>query len=135
MYLLDTNVISDAAKKNNPPLNRFLKAQPSESLFISTVSLAEISFGINKLPTGKKKTRLLAEIIHIKDAFDGQILDVTAEIALKYGQLHAKQLSLGFNDDAFDSLIIATAIVHNLTVVTRNKKDFVDRGVKVFYPS
>lgn len=134
MFLLDTNVILDAAKNNNQALNKFLDSQNKENLFISTVSLAEISYGIYRLPEGKKKNHLKNGLLKIEEIFSGQILDVTAKVALEYGRLQAFQANQGFNDNAFDNLIVATAIINNLTVVTRNYKDFKNRGVKIFYP-
>ncbi len=134
MFLLDTNVVSDAAKKTNHLLNSFLASQTKESLFISTISLAEISYGIYRLPKGRKKDALTADLLRMEELFEGQILDLTAKIALEYGRIQAMQVSQGFNDNPFDNLIIATAIVNNLTVLTRNHKDFINRGVKVFYP-
>ena len=135
MYLLDTNIISDTMKRvDNAGLLAFMAKTDPSLAFMSSVTLAEISFGIHLLPDGKRKIQLQEDLKQLAIDFSDRILDVDGDIAIRYGAFQAQQKKAGFTDNVFDSLIIATAQEHSLIVVTRNEKDFRDRGVKVLNP-
>ena len=135
MFLLDTSVLSDGLKLNQfPDLQTWLAKQPASSLFISSISLAELAFGVSRLPDGKRKQDLVQDLNRISQRFSQNILPINVSIAMRYGSHHANQIAQGFNDHPFDSFIIATAIDHDLTVVTRNLKHYQNRGVRVLNP-
>lgn len=135
MYLLDTNVLSDSLKLSQyPQLQTWLASQLATHLFISSISLAELSYGVSRLPEGKRKEDLYGDLSRIAQRFSNRILSVDAATALRYGAHHAAQVTQGLNDDPFDSFIIATALEHQLTVVTRNLNHFQDRGVSILSP-
>ncbi len=134
MYLLDTNVLSDSLKRGCPNLTTWLAEQTPENLFISSISLAEIAYGVHRLPNRKRKTGLLADLMLVQTRFAERTLRVDANTALAYGEHQAEQVSKGRNDSPFNSLIIVTAKKNGLIVVTRNLKHYEDRGVGVVSP-
>lgn len=134
MYLLDTNVLSDSLKRRYPDLEAWLASQNAEDLFISSISLAEIAYGVHRLPDGKRKTQLLMDLRLIRSRFGERILAVGAEVALAYGQHQAAQVGKGKNDDPFDSLLLVTAKTNDLIVATRDVSHYENRGVGVVNP-
>ena len=135
MYLLDTNVLSDSLRlRQYPELANWLSKQNAAELYISSISLAEISYGVHRLVDGKRKKELQADLLRLQQRFTNNIIPVDANIALTYGKHQAEQVNQGFNDHPFDSLLIATAKQHKLSVVTRNLKHYKDRGVVVINP-
>jgi len=135
MYLLDTNVLSDSLRlRQYPKLANWLSKQNANELYISSISLAEISYGVHRLVDGKRKKELQADLLRLQQRFTNRIIPVDASIALIYGQHQAEQVNQGFNDHPFDSLLIATAKELKLTVVTRNLKHYKDRGIVVINP-
>lgn len=130
MYLLDTNIVSDARKRREPVVS-WIASQTSSTLFISVVTLGEISRGV-----WIKKQRDPTSAKHIADwlertrvVFAERVLAVTEDIAIEWGRLSASRT----RGDA-DGLIAATAYVHGLAVVTRNVVDFADTGVAIVNP-
>lgn len=134
MYLLDTNVLSDSLKRRYPELNAWLASQRAEDLYISSISLAEIAYGVHRLPDSKRRTGLVTDLQVIRNRFAKRTLSVDAELALAYGEHQASQVAKGYNDDPFDSLIIITARENHLIVVTRNTNHYENQGVGVLNP-
>lgn len=135
-YLLDTCVISELIKKEkNNKVVKWIKKRKESSLFISVLTVGEIQKGISKLPDSHKKEYLKTWIDNdLKKRFAGRILEITEEIATTWGEIQAKSESEGKKMPAIDSLIAATAIKNNLTVVTRNEKDIENSGCKSINP-
>ena len=129
-FLLDTNVISEARRGSVEAMGWIALVEP-ERLFISVLTLGEIERGVLKLGkrdlTGAKRLAEWAAVI--RSDFGSRILPVTDEIALKWGGLPLSR-TIG----VADALIAATAIVHGLTMVTRNVADFKETGVKLVNP-
>ncbi len=121
-YLLDTNVISETMKKTpNISVVDFIKSIPQHNQYINVLTIGEIRKGIGLLNNIKK----IQEITHwlendLLNRFYGRIINIDIEIAEKWGRI----LSIHNNVHATDSLIAASAIVHNHKLVTRNVKDF-----------
>ena len=135
MYLLDTNVLSELQKPQpHAGLSDFLKTIPASQLYISSVTLSELSYGIHRLPEGKKRRVLLQNLAEIRKVFKGRILLYSEDAAVQYGDLLAAQEKRGFNDDVFDTMLIAQALENGMSVITRNEKHFKDRGVSVINP-
>jgi predicted nucleic acid-binding protein len=132
-YLLDTNVVCEATARY--PEARVLAwiENHDHECFLSSVSLGEISKGLHRLPEGKRKRALVHWADELESDFAGQILELDTMILKSWGKLYAKHEAKGFNMDVMDSLIAATALVHQLTVVTRNTADF-PADVKTFNP-
>lgn len=129
-FLLDTNVVSEARRGSLEALN-WLSPMTSEQLFLSVLTLGEIERGVLKL--AKKDANVgkcLAEWLTIIRAdFESRLLPVTDDIALAWGRM-----SLGRSIGVADTLIAATALVHGMTLVTRNVRDFADCGVRLVNP-
>ena len=130
MFLLDTNVFSDA-HKGVPEPSRWLAASDPLTVFVSVITLGEIERGIEMIRRTNmpKAHRLEAWLAALRHDCSDRILPVTEDVAICWGRLMAGRT----RGDA-DALIAATAIIHKLTVVTRNVPDFADTGVPVVNP-
>jgi toxin FitB len=144
MYLLDTNVISELrrAKKTHPNVRKWAEALPSASLYISVISVLELEIGILLLQRrdhdrrdndrrDKDQGAILRAWMdrHVLPTFSGRILSIDTAVAQRCATLHVPNT----HSDR-DALIAATALVHGLTVVTRNVADFERTGVGVVNP-
>jgi toxin FitB len=125
-FLLDTNVVSEWAKPQpNAGLVRWTESADEDSLFLSVISLAELRYGIDRMPTGKRQRRLeewLRSELPIR--FEGRILPVDPSIADACGRIVHRSELLGRPIEAMDAFLAATAEVHRLTLVTRNVQHF-----------
>jgi len=91
MILLDTNVVSEAMKPEpHPSVRDWLDAQAAETLFLSSVTIAELLFGIGALPRGKRKDRLAAALDGVMDLFSARILPFDTAAARRYAELAVK---------------------------------------------
>lgn len=132
-YLVDMNVICEAtAKQPEATVLAWIEAHGHEC-FLSSVSLGEIWKGLHRLPEGKRKRGLVRWADELESDFTEQILGLDTITLKAWGKLYAKHEAVGFNMDVMDSLLAATALVHQLTVVTRNTADF-PADVKTFNP-
>ena len=130
-FLLDTNAVSEIRRGRDPHVRAWADAVDGAELYLSVLTLGEIRSGIDRLQ-GRDPvqadvfTRWLGEL---RTRFAGRILAVDSRIADHWGQLNALT-----SRNTVDSLIAATADVHELTVVTRNTKDFQGCGVPLLNP-
>ena len=132
MILLDTMVLSELRKaRPSPGVVTYLKNQPADSVFLSAMTLGEIEAGIEKQRSVAPDfaAELTQWLTLMELQFAPFILPVTPAIAKLWGRLCVQTGNKGI-----DNLIAATALCHNLTVVTRNVKDFQPAGVRVFDP-
>lgn len=134
MFLLDTNVVSELRKaaRCNARVAAWQAAQNPEVCFLSAITLLEIRLGIElaRARDGEKAHVLETWLEQrVKPGFVGRILAVDQTVAEACGRLHAER-PRSFRD----GLILATALVHELTVVTRHVKDFADSAVQVINP-
>jgi len=122
-YLLDTNVLSEIPKlTGDAGVKAFINSLPEESLFISAITIGEISFGIEKLPEGAKKTELSLWFTQkLPLRFGNRIIPLDTEIMTEWGRLMAGSVK---TMPVFDSLIAASAMVRRLALLTRSIKDF-----------
>lgn len=103
--------------------------------YLSVITLGEIEKGISKLAEGKKKMQLQAWLAYeLQERFNGRILTVTTEVALRWGGILGKSEIKGQVLPVIDALIAATAITHGLTLVTRNTSDMTASGAPLFDP-
>lgn len=135
-YLIDTNVLSEPAKpRPNRAVLSWAESQPQDALAVSTVSLGEVRLGLDLLAPGSRRAALEQWFkLVMREQFRGRVLSVNKEIALAWGRLTAADQKRGRVLPVVDGLLLATAAVNGLTIVTRNERDFVDRGVPVFNP-
>ncbi len=135
MFLLDTNVLSDATKLvPSPAVTAWLEAQPITTLFVSVVTLAEARYGIESLPAGRKADDLRQWLGSVIIDFDGRLLPVDAEIAMAQGRIRRAAENARRTMPAIDAFLAATAEVHGLTLVTRNVRDFQGWGGPMLNP-
>jgi predicted nucleic acid-binding protein len=125
-FLLDTNVLSEFARAQpaDEQVDGWLKATPEETLFASVLTFAEIRRGIELLPVGKRRDQLEEWERDLETSFAGRLLPVTKDVGDRWTVLSAQAQRRGTPLGVVDGLIAATGLVHNLTVVTRNAKDF-----------
>ena len=119
MYLLDTNIVSYWMRGDPHLINKIKSYSPSD-LSLSTVTLAEIYYGIEKSQAKKKERRLKIE--HIKSELD--IFPFNEQAAVKYGVIRAALEKRGKPISERDTQIASIALANNLCLVTHNKKEF-----------
>ncbi|MBV8796651.1 MAG: type II toxin-antitoxin system VapC family toxin [Hyphomicrobiales bacterium] len=136
MYLIDTNVISEARKraKANPGVIAFFEtiAASDEPVFLSAISLGELRRGVElvrRRGDADQAHRLEAWLASVVESFGERILAFDADAAQVWGYLRVPD-----PDHALDKQIAAIALVNDLTVVTRNVADFEGSGVKLVNP-
>ncbi|MDD4976484.1 MAG: type II toxin-antitoxin system VapC family toxin [Bacteriovorax sp.] len=134
--LLDTNVVSELRKaktgKINPNIKAWAQSVSPSDLFLSAITLLELEMGIGLIERrDPAQAALLRTWLnhHVLPAFEGRILAVDSAVALCCGKLHVPDPRA-----ERDALIGATALVHNMVVVTRNVEDFEPLGVKILNP-
>lgn len=130
MYLLDTNVVSDVQRRLPKPTAWLASIDPG-SVNLSVITVGEIERGIVKQRKvdPEKATRLDLWLRELRRDNADRILAVTEDVALAWGRISA-----GRTRGSADTLIAATALVHDLILVTRNVADFDDTGVTVLNP-
>lgn len=136
MILIDTNVISEPLRAaGDMNVLAWIDAQIVETLFISTISLAELRFGIAALPEGKRRDTMHAALEQrVLPLFAGRILSFDAPASQAYATLRARARSAGLAVAATDGYIAAIAATRNLTVATRDTSPFEAAGVAVINP-
>jgi len=137
-YLVDTCVLSELAKsKPNANVVKWLKSHSKGNLFfVSVVTLGEIKEGIDTLPDEdprKEKLRTWFEE-QILEAHEGSIVDFDRQVALKWGEIKGMTNRMGRTRPDLDAQIAATAVVHDMTVLTRNVSDMEYTGAEVENP-
>lgn len=135
-YLLDTNVVSEWAKPHpEPGVVRWLADVDEDRVFLSVITIAELQRGIDLLAAGPKRDRLNTWLAgDVLTRFEGRILDVTRDVAHRWGTLCAEAQRKGRILSAMDAFFAATAAVHGLTLVSRNSSDFEATGITLFDP-
>lgn len=135
-FLLDTNVPSELTRSSpNPRVSTWVGAQDSVSLYLSVVSVGEFRKGFCLLPQGRRRMQLEQWLEQfLLPLFSSRILPVTQSIANRWGVLSATCQVRGTPLNTADGMIAATALEHNLTLVTRNVKDFAELRVDLLDP-
>ena len=136
MILVDTNVVSEAMRlMPEPKVIDWIDSQVIETLYLSTVSLAELLLGVAALPEGRRKHGL-AKSLNEQTAllFGERILPFTAEAAHAYAQVVTRTSRIGRPIGLADAQIAAIATVRGFTVATRDTAPFEAAGLRVFNP-
>ena len=130
-FLLDTNVVSEWVKpRPDSGLIAWLEGVDEDTVFLSVITVAELRYGIERLPVSKKRVQLDDWLQHdLQLRFEGRILNIDSVVAEGCGRLLARRQAVGSPMEVMDGFIAATADVHELTLVTRNTADF-DRAVR-----
>lgn len=132
-YLIDTNVLSELRRKSpDPGVVAWFSQRPPPTLHLSVLTLGEIRKGIEGVGDEVRKQSLIDWLeTDLPTFFTGRILDVNGAVADRWGRLVA---AAGRPLPTIDSLLAATALEHDLVLVTRNTKDFAGLPVEVFNP-
>lgn len=135
MIVLDTNVLSEPLK-SQPSLKvmAWLDNQAAETLYITTVSRAELRFGVLKLADGKRKKAFATRIDQVVKLFEGRTLSFDAAAADQLAIIAAHCEKIGRRAVAPDAYIAACAVAHGFAVATRNVSHFEHTGVRVINP-
>lgn len=135
-FLIDTNVVSEFIKPQpDSKVIRWLEAADPECLFASVITFGEIRIGIEDLAPGKRRTDLEQWLDQgLPEWFEDHLLPVTKAIVDRWGRLTIQVKRGGVTITTADGLIAATAMEHDLTLVTRNVKDFAGVRTTIFNP-
>lgn len=135
-YLLDTNVLSELIKpRPDPGLTGWLAGVDEDDLFISVVTLAELRYGIERLPDGTRRAGLESWLTEqLVQRFAGRIIGIDAAIADCWGRLVARRRAAGRPIGGMDAFLAATAECQAMTLITRNVADFAPLGLPLLNP-
>ncbi len=134
-YLLDTNILSEARKPfPDERVLTWLAAQQLSQTYLSVISLGELEEGVVSLGETRRARELRGWLTQLTEGFRGRILDVDYEVVTMWGRIRAEAKRRGLTPPAIDALIAATALSHDLTLVTRNVADVEMLPVRVFNP-
>jgi len=135
-YILDTNVISElAAARPNPAVIEWIQTVDANQVFLSVITVGELKKGIEKLPDSDRKAALdrwLHEDLLVR--FENHLLAIDQQTMLAWGALVARLEALGRPISAIDSLLAATALQRQYTLVTRNTAHFENTGAALLNP-
>lgn len=135
MILLDTNVVSEAMKPEpHRGVRDWLDAQAAETLFLCSVTVAELSFGIGALPRGKRRDNLSATLDGVLELFAARILAFDTDAARRYGDLAVRARTAGRGFPTPDGYIAAIAAAHGFVVASRDRSAFTSAGLTVIDP-
>lgn len=135
-FLLDTNCISEVVRsKPEPRVLEWMHAADESLLYLSVLTLGEIRKGLAGLPQSKRRTHLESWLeVELQARFSGRILPIDAAVADRWGVLAGAAKRGGISLSAIDGLLAATALQHNLTIVSRNVSDFANTPASVLNP-
>ena len=135
-FLLDTNCISEIVRvKPEPRVMDWMDAVDEALLHLSVLTLGEIRKSLSALPQSKRRTQLEAWLeVELQARFSGRILEIDAAVADRWGLLAAEAKRKGRALSTIDDLLAATALRHNLTIVSRNVSDFTNTQVPLLNP-
>ena len=135
MIVLDTDVLSEPLKlRPDPKVLAWLDAQAAETLYMSTISYAELRFGVLKMPDGKRRNDLAAQIERAMELFKDRMLEFNVKAAEQLAQIGARCKEIGKPATAPDAYIAAIAAASGFSVATRNVDHFKHTGVRVINP-
>lgn len=132
-YLLDTNVLSETARSNpHPAVKQFVSSR--QNLWVSVMSIEEVQMGVGLLPDGRRRDGLADWLARTRVEFEDRLLTIGPPEAEWSGKFRARARRSGYEMSHADSLIAATAVSHDLCLVTRNVKDFRFLDIAILNP-
>ncbi len=136
MIVLDTNVLSELMRGANasPRVRAWLNAQDAGALFLTAITVAELRFGLDVLPKGRRRADLQARADASLALFGDRILPFTAACGVQYGRLMASARAAGLAIRMADGMIAATAAEHGFAVATRDTSPFRAAGLRIIDP-
>jgi predicted nucleic acid-binding protein len=135
-WLLDTNILSELRRpRPEKKLVAFIEGQPLDLLYVSSVTLAEIRFGIELVGSATRRAELNDWLTHkVRPMFEQRVLAVSEDVIFKWRMLVEAGRKSGHTYSQPDLFIAATALHHGLTIVTRDTKDYDRARVPVLNP-
>lgn len=136
MIVLDTNVVSELMKpKGSSVVRQWVAAIPINNLFTTTITQAEIFYGIALLPLGKRQNELTqaAQLMFAED-FGGRVLPFDETAAIAFAEIAAKRRQMGKPISQADAQIASICYSRQATLITRNISDFEDCGIAIINP-
>ena len=135
-FLLDTNVLSELIKpKPDAKVVQWIEGTNEASMFLSVLTLGEIRNGIARLRSGARRGRLESWLqVDLRERFQDRILPINEAIADRWGAISAAAAAKGKPLPVIDALLAATALHHDLMLVTRNGSDVAASGVVILNP-
>jgi toxin FitB len=132
-YLVDTNVLSELARaRPAASVLAWFAGVAETQIYLSVLSLGELRRGVERLPAGRKQEGLRRWLEHsLPERFEARVLPIDLAVSERWGRLCAESVR---TLPAIDGLLAATALCHDLRIVTRNERDFADIGVTVVNP-
>lgn len=136
MVIIDTNVVAEMMKVSPAPaVVSWLNGQESSALFLTTITIGEIAYGLRARPQGRRRLQLEQGFERVlAEAFTGRILSFDEEAARQYGEVMGRRKEIGRPLSVPDGQIVSIARARGCAVATRNVRDFVDCGVEVLNP-
>jgi toxin FitB len=136
MIVVDTNVVTELMKASpDQAAVSWMNHQDSSTLFLTTVTIGEIGYGLRVMPQGRRRLQLEQGFERILvEAFAGRILAFDEDAARQYAEVMGRRQEIGRQLSALDGQIASIARAKGLAVATRNVKDFVECGVEIINP-
>ena len=136
MIVLDTNVISELIRPQpNAPLLAWLAGVKTSDLFLTSITAAEMRFGVEIMPKGKRRDAIDYQTHRvIEHEYEGRVLSFTTQCAFIFAPLAARLIGSGINIGQNDMMIAAIALQHDATIATRNTKHFDHCGARTVNP-
>jgi predicted nucleic acid-binding protein len=135
MIILDTNLVSEPLKpKPAAAVLEWLDRQAPETLFITTITLAELQAGVEVLPAGKRRTALQAATTELVAEFEGRVLSFDQDSAIAFGRVIAGTQTAGNPIHFADAAIAAIAAMRGFLLATRNIRDYKGAGIELCDP-
>ena len=135
MIVLDTNVLSEPFKsKPSTKVLEWLDGQVAETLYMTTITRAELRFGVLRLPDGKRKKDLTGKIEEVLDLFNGRTLAFDVEASEQLAQILARTERVGQKPPVPDAFIAAIAAAKRFAVATQNVNHFQSTGIPLINP-
>lgn len=136
MIVVDTNVLSELARpRPDAAVMAWLDALPSTEVATTAITLAELLYGVTRLPRGRRRTELgIAVAALVREDLGGRVLPFAAESSDHYAEIVSARERLGRPISVLDAQIAAVCRAHHASVATRNTRDFEHTGVEVLDP-
>jgi toxin FitB len=135
MIILDTNVVSELMREQPAPVvASWVRDRDRHELRTTVLTLAEVRYGIARLPDGRRKQVLLAAAAEVFSAFADQVLPVDSAAAEHYAVIASSRERAGTPIGGFDALIAAVCRAHGAALATRNAPDFEGTGIETINP-
>ncbi|HSS89874.1 MAG TPA: type II toxin-antitoxin system VapC family toxin [Streptosporangiaceae bacterium] len=135
MIVADTNVVSELMRPSpSPALRTWVNRQAAGDLYTTAITVAEIRYGLERLPGGRREDRLQAAADEVFAAFSEFVLPFDAGAAVQYARISRQRDEAGLPISGFDAQIAAICRARGAALATRNIKDFAETGVEVIDP-